>query len=189
MKPYRIAPPAEMPVSLSDIKSYTRIDFADDDAVLGALTAAAVDHLDGFHGVLGRCIVSQEWGVRVPSWELCLKLPFPDVSAASITYVDELGISQAVPPADYEVLQAHGHSMIRFNRSYVFPSLSCEIYEPISIAFTAGFGDASDVPAAIKLAISRLVAHWNLDREAVGDAALMPMAYWALIAPFRMVMP
>lgn len=187
MKPYRITPPVAGPVSLPDFKRHARVDFDDDDPVLEGLLAAAVDHLDGYHGVMGRCIVNQQWAVGFSAWELCLRLPFPDVSAAAIKYRDIAGDMQTVSSANYEIIQGHGYSIVRFKRGHDFPELSDDFWQPVLVEFTAGFGAPDDVPPAIKAAISQLAAHWYENREAVGKSAMMPLAYGMLIAPFRVV--
>lgn len=82
MIPTRVTPPVAPVVALPDLKAFLRITSGDDDAVLVALEAAAVAHLDGYRGVLGRCIGEQTWSL--PGAAGCdLRLPFPDISAVT----------------------------------------------------------------------------------------------------------
>ena len=55
----------------------------------------------------------------------------------------------------------------------------------MSIVFTAGYGGAADVPAPIKSAIGQTVT-WLYEHRG-GDAAPMPQAALALLAPYRAV--
>lgn len=75
--PYLVTPPASLPVSLSDMRAHLRVVATDDDADLDAKQEGAVAMLDGWGGVLGRCIMPQTWAIDVtgPGPHL---LPFPD---------------------------------------------------------------------------------------------------------------
>ena len=77
--PYLVTPPAELPVTLSEMKAHLRVVHADDDADIAAKQAGAVAMLDGWGGLLGRCIMPQTWAIDVtgPGPHL---LPFPDAS-------------------------------------------------------------------------------------------------------------
>lgn len=100
MKPVT-APTADL-VPLADMKVYLRVDHDDEDALIGDLTAAAVAYLDGWGGVLGRCIMPQTWAFDAVAGDV--ESPMPDVTAATQDSVDLLtdGTFIAVP-ADGEV--------------------------------------------------------------------------------------
>ena len=60
----------------------------------------------------------------------------------------------------------------------------------IEIDVTCGYGDAADVPEALRQAIRLLVAHWYENRGliAVGhEVAMLPQTVASLIAPYRVV--
>lgn len=59
------APPASPVVSVSDAKAALRITHDDEDALIGALVAAATQHLEGYGGVIKRALVTQSWRVAV----------------------------------------------------------------------------------------------------------------------------
>lgn len=74
----RVTPPTAPVVTLRDMKEHLRVTQDDQDLMIQSLTDAAVSHLDGWRGVLGRCIMPQTWSVtlnRAGSYEL----PFPDI--------------------------------------------------------------------------------------------------------------
>lgn len=82
MNPVRVTPPDGPVVGLEALKDHLRVVGTHDDAKIESLEAAAVAHLDGWRGVLGRCILPQEWAVEYPGagkW----RLPFPDVTEVS----------------------------------------------------------------------------------------------------------
>ena len=58
----RVIAPAEPVVALADVKADLRVDHSDPDSVIQAQIDPATSQLDGYSGVLGRCLVSQTWG-------------------------------------------------------------------------------------------------------------------------------
>jgi uncharacterized phiE125 gp8 family phage protein len=60
-KPIRTVAPASTPVSLSEAKAHLRVTSSAEDAVIQMYLDAAVSYLDGWAGVLGRCMVTQTW--------------------------------------------------------------------------------------------------------------------------------
>lgn len=180
--PVRVVPPAELPVSLDEFKRHLRVDFADDDALLNALLAAAVDYLDGWTGVLGRCMVTQQWRIARGVWFNPLALPFPGVTAASIVYADTAGTDQTIAASLYELVEDAGAARIEFKSGFAAPALQPDRADAIRVTLTAGYGAASAVPAALKLAVQMLAARWY---EAGAVDAARPAGIDDLIAPFR----
>ncbi|WP_413467788.1 head-tail connector protein [Mesorhizobium sp. B2-8-5] len=168
------------------------VDFTDDDELLGVLVQAATDHLDGWTGILGRCIVNQGWQQDFGCWPACrdLRLPFPDVASVVVKYSDPDDAEQTVSNTLYETLSDARGAFVRLRDNFGAPALNDQRSDPVRIGFTAGFGAADAVPSAVKIVIMMLAAHWYANREAVaiGDAvAPLPMAVDALIAPYRRV--
>lgn len=81
--PVRVTAPASPVVATADLKAHLRVDGTDSDPQIVALEAAAVAHLDGYRGVLGRCIAEQEWAVTYAA-PGTYRLPLPDVSAVEV---------------------------------------------------------------------------------------------------------
>ena len=95
MIPYLVTAPAALPVDLPGLKAHLRVAHDDDDADLAAKLAGVVARLDGWGGLLGRCIMPQVWAVDVqgPGPHI---LPFPDASAVSaVSGVDDLAVTVA----------------------------------------------------------------------------------------------
>lgn len=188
MRPKLITPPASSPVSLEELKLHLRIDHDDEDDLLQSYLDAAVSRLDGATGTLGRCLISQEWSQGFSQWSAELRLPFPDVSAAAITYFDSDDVSQAVSAADFEVLEGRSWTVIAFRDSFAEPSLSDTQLVPITVTLTAGYGgSSSDVPRPIRVAIMHAAAHWHSNREVAGDAGELPLNADRLLSPYRRV--
>ena len=91
--PYLVTPPASLPVTLAEMKAHLRVVHADDDADIAAKQAGAVAMLDGWGGILCRCIVPQTWAVDVMGAGPHL-LPFPDATEiAAESDGDALGVT------------------------------------------------------------------------------------------------
>jgi len=189
MKPVRVKAPAVLPVSLEELKQAARVDFADDDQILMTYLQAAVDHLDGYHGILGRAIINQDWRIWAHEWPVGgIVLPFGDVSQATFRYYDSNGLKQTLDAAFYELIEMATGAVIRFKPSFTAPLLDEDNYKSVEVTFTCGYGaDAASVPASIKVAIMLLATHWYENREAVTGRNLtrLPFAVDRLITPHR----
>lgn len=162
IRPVQTSAPAAEPVTLAEVKSHLRVDHEDDDTMIASLISGAVADLDGYAGVLGRCMVSQEWRQDFKEWDWRFRLPFPNVSAAAIAYQDADNATQAVAADQFEIIETHRGAEIVFKDAFQEPSTYDDVMAPISVTFTTGYGDAADVPDDIKVAIWLMV---ELDYE------------------------
>ena len=160
MKPVLVTPPAELPVTLEEAREVVRVDFDDDDASILSFLAAAVAHLDGYSGILGRCLVSQTWKQGFEAWAPCLRLPFPDVSSATVKYLDSIALEQTVDAGSYQLVEGVAGAEIVFSDDFTWPGLAADVVAPVRVEFVAGYGPADAVPEDIKLVIKALVRHW-----------------------------
>ena len=183
--PRLVTPPAELPVPLALAKEHIEVDFADRDLLIDGFLRAATARLDGYAGLLGRCLVSQDWQQDYACWR-DLRLPLPDVQAVRIDYVDEAGAGQTVEDTGFELVDEAAGPTIRFARGWPPPRLARTEY-PVRVTFTAGYGTADDVPWPIKGAILQHVATMFAYRETLADRAQPTGIYHELIAPYRRV--
>ncbi len=180
--------PTETPVSRTEAKVHLRVDGTDEDTLIDGLIAAAVAHLDGYTGILGRCMVTQTWRQDFDGFASTMRLPFPAAGITSIVSVDDEGTtSAAIDAANYELQADRLGSFVRFIGNYSFPGSLAET-RAVRVTFTAGYGLAAAVPASLRAAILLLVGHWYANREAVGETmAELPLAVAALVEPYRRV--
>jgi uncharacterized phiE125 gp8 family phage protein len=199
--PILVTAPAELPISLERLKSHLRIDDAvgvaedeasppgEEDDTLTALLAAAVSHLDGYTGILGRCIMLQTWEQEFDALTRCMRLPLPAINIVEVKCMT-LGGDQVVLSQALYSLQHDGRgSFVNFDGSTAV-DLGDGSAKSIAVRFTSGHANAADVPAAIKQALLLLVAHWYAHREAVVTGTIatsLPFAVEALIAPWRRI--
>lgn len=189
-RPIRTVPPAIEVVTLTEAKLHARIDHSDDDALVETLISAAHDHLDGWAGVLGRCMITQEWRQDFEGWPAsrCLRLPFPDVTEVAVTYYDADDVVRTVAPDEYELVESPHGAVVRLKPTFASPSLTDRRLARVSVTMLAGYGPSpADVPKALHVAMFLMVAHWYEQREAVSRSTMssVPHALDELIAPYR----
>lgn len=191
-----VTPPAVELVSLDELKAHLRYDAADQDAYIASCRAAALAHLDGYAGVLGRAMVQQTWRLyldRFPHGRIRLPLP-PLRDVEAITYVDGDGVTQTLAALDYtfldgeraEIWPAYGKS---------WPSTRCQP-RAVSIRFRCGWEPPAEgaawpsklqpAIAAIKLMVGDLFE--NRESGVVGTVSAEIKSYATianLLRPLR----
>lgn len=170
MRLTRITPPATLPVALSLAKLHCRVDGSQEDDLIQLALEGAVSWLDGWGGVLGRCLIEQGWQADLGRCDGHVPLPFGD--ARNIEVVSDTGAA----------VQFRAQTM--HSRVWVTPEYPWR--RSLSIRFTAGYGpDPEDVPPALRSAILLLTAflYDNRGSAPVGD---LPREVASLIAPFRL---
>ena len=172
--PILVTAPTQRVVTVSELKAHLRVDHSDDDALIEGLEAAAVAHLDGWTGVLGRPIRSQQWRQEFTSSERA-RLAMPDVTEITVEAFDAAG--DAVTVASTLMADYRGHWV--------------EIvggHDKARVTYTCGM-KATQIPAA-QMAVKLLVGHWYENRETVALGASpqsMPFAVDALVTAMRWV--
>jgi uncharacterized phiE125 gp8 family phage protein len=172
-----VAPPALL--TLGEAKAHLRVDHDDEDFHIEGLIAGAVAWMDGWQGVLGRCILTQTWAIRTDGLR-SMRLPFPDVQSATVSYLDAAGASQTVDPANYRVTTIDGAGRLILANDFAVPTVLAGREDAVTVTAVYGFTVA---PPPLKVAALMLVAHWHHNREGAGDDVPAPVK--ALIAPFR----
>ncbi|KPL55478.1 hypothetical protein ABB55_27260 [Prosthecomicrobium hirschii] len=164
-------PPSEYPVTLAEAKDHLRIDWDSENAALERLIKAATAKLDGRGGLLGRALVSQSWRLVLdafPAGGIVVPLP-PCQSVDAITYLDASGDEQ--PLTGFRAYGIGGE-----DRVTILPAadaswpVTTELPGAVVVEFTAGYGDAADVPEPIREAILSEVANRFRERESTSAA-------------------
>lgn len=189
--PVLVTPPAanDPIITTAEAKVHLRVDGSDEDALIASLVSAATAHLDGWSGILGRCLVTQTW--RQDFDAFCPRLRLPLI-AATITelraFADDDDTGSVVTASNYELLEDALGSYVRFADDYSFPS-SVRETRGVRVTFAAGYGAATAVPASIKAAMLLMIGHWYKNREAVTETSAvdLPYAVDALIATYRRI--
>lgn len=171
-------PPAEEPVSLAEVRAHLKLDTADDDALLPRLIAAARVRAE-WHS--GRAFITQGWTLhldRVPC-DCMIAIPLPPlIAVTALTVFARDGGATVLDPAFYRVDRAASR-LVLGRDAPANPS------DAVAVAFSAGYGAATDVPAPIRQAILALVAELYEHRGETADE--LPRAALALLAPYRVL--
>ena len=95
-------PPAYLPLTLAEAKLHLRVDGTDEDTLIPALIAAAVDTCQQ---LTGRSLMAQAWKLTVDDFADEIQLPWPQVQAVqSVQYKDEDGATQTLANTVYELV-------------------------------------------------------------------------------------
>jgi uncharacterized phiE125 gp8 family phage protein len=190
LRPVLVTAAAAPLLTTAEAKQWCRVDHDDEDQLFPALIAAAEDRLDGWTGILGRCLVHQTWRQDFPGWPADgeLRLPFPDVSATGLTvkYSDADDAEQTLAASQYELLEDATGALLRLRSGFSSPALYDDRCDPVRVQFVAGYGAvASAVPQALRTAALMMVAHWYANREALASAiAETPNGVGAIVSPY-----
>jgi uncharacterized phiE125 gp8 family phage protein len=178
-------PPAIEPVSLADAKAHLRIAHADEDALISTLVIAARQHIEGATGLK---LLTQAWSIFADRWPEGSSVKLMIAPLAAVTSVKVYGeddVAAAIDPAHYFLDRASRPPRLALRSGRVWP-LPGRIANGIEIAVSAGFGPAvTDVPAALRQACLKLVAHWYAFRGDDEGTRNLPPAITAMLSPYR----
>ncbi len=164
--------PAELPLSIDDLKLHLRLTDTTNDAEVMGYLRAVVSRLDGAGGILNRPLITQTWIWKFgsfPSWAIRLPLP-PAQSVTSIVYIDEDGDEQTLSASKYKFLNANtvaNPGLITPAYGEVWPTTRHE-GEAVTVTWVCGYGLREAVPEMTRHLIKILVADAFRQREALG---------------------
>lgn len=189
---------AEEPVSLSEAKLHLRVDVSDEDTLISSLITAGREAAENF---TNRSLVAQTWDWTPTTSEfapfvsgLPLDVPKPPLSTVThIKYLDPDGVETTFSSSDYIVSAPdEGNGQIALDDGAEWPETQ-DVINNVRIRFVSGFGDADDVPEALKVAIKEIVGNLFANRESVivtgrGQAVVeLPQSAVWLMMPYREV--
>lgn len=169
--PTLVTAPTTKPVTVPEVKRHCRVSstVVTDDELLSHLIDVAVEHFDGYQGILGRCLITQTWKQTFDYFHDIMRLPFPAQGITSVKYLDAEGVEQTLDTSYYDLRHDGLSSFVQRERSLLWPTIKLEP-EAVRITFTAGFGSASEVPAPVRQAI--LLSVGSLYSQTREDAGL-----------------
>ena len=201
-----VTAPTQEPVTLVEAKAHLRVDFADDDALITSLIAAARQAAET---LTGRQLTTARWkqvldcfpggalmgfGVDRPfslPGHAILIAKAPLQSVVSIEYLDMGGVLQTLAAPTYTVDAACEPARITPVFGQVWP-VSLPQIGAVSVTFDAGYGGPSLVPDGIKAWIKIRVGSLYAHREEVAvtgrGQGIVPLPFIdGLLDPFRVI--
>ncbi|MBA4797025.1 MAG: hypothetical protein H2043_06455 [Rhizobiales bacterium] len=184
--PERVAASATLPISVEDVKQALRVDGDDVNGEIERLIRAAVEHYEGWDGVLGISIAEQSWRQDYSRFSSVMFLDVGPVrSVSSIVYRDAQGQESTVAEENYSLRSSGGgRSYVRFASGFSAPSSLDEV-APISIQYVSGWTEA-EIPQDIKTAITVRVQKY-LDEAAQENWSFLDRAERDLTSRYRPV--
>lgn len=196
-RPVLVTAPAVRPVTLDEMKIALRIAERDaddnvmpheDDDLIEDEIQSAVDHYEGWTGILGIVLSEQTWRQSFDGFSGCLKLPLGPVSSITeARYRNAAGQMSTIAESEYALdVSASGEASIRFRNAYQRPS---DLYESaaLQVDYLAGWpvvDGKSTVPADIKTAI-KIRVQLAYDESARAGAENLSRVEDALIGKYR----
>ena len=171
-------PPATEPVTLAQAKAWLRVESGnDEDDLIAALIPAARARAE-WH--TGRAFVTQGWTLWLDRAAPRIDIPLAPLQAVTaVTLYAPDGTATVLDGGDYTVDLAGSRLALKAMPQNLRP------LNAVAIAFTAGYGEAGDVPPPIGQAILQIVA--SLYEHRGGEPAPTPESALALLAPYRLL--
>lgn len=156
--------PTVDPLSITEVKLHLRVDFADDDVLIGLLITAVRQYCEH---LTARSLCTQKWALVMDcfpgslgyasNWGQPNSLPGnavllekgPVQSIDSITYIDMASATQTMASSDYVADMSGQLTRITPRFGKIWPIALPQIASA-TINFTAGYGVAAAVPEGLK---------------------------------------
>lgn len=169
-----ITPPESEPVTLAELKLFTRVDFDEDDALITSLGIAAREFVEI---ATGRALMTQTLELVRPCFPLdALSLPrSPIQNITSVTYLDRSGDEGTlVLDTDYYLDLDSAPAVLSPSRYW---PATADRSNAVRIRYVAGYETAEEVPHTLKTVICALVAHWYDNREPTNRSGAAELPY------------
>lgn len=187
-----ISGPSVEPLGLDDARAFLRLDGHDEDALVSSLCTAARQWAERH---TKRGFIDQVWRLTLdgnmpflggawPSDRALDLLGAPLISVSQVVSYDQDGNAHVWDPGDYalDVTGTSGRLLLKDGNSWL---VGGRRFASLAVDYHVGYGtSASDVPEAIRMALSQIVAAWFQTRGALSGA--IPESALAILAPYRL---
>lgn len=182
------AQPAAEPVSLTEAKTYLRVDGSAEDSLITSLLLTARTEVEQ---ICRRKLITQTVRCDIREWEQEIQLPFPPLaSVTTVKYYDGSNVLQTLSSSYYVVETLSDVGMISLAYGYTWPTVYERPY-PIQITYQAGYGSgATHVPEPLRQAILIATAEMYEHREENEESRFTELkTFQRLMAPYRVYLP
>lgn len=175
--------PLEEPITLEEAKSYLKVDFEEDDTLITTLIKAVRKASEKYTGL---SFVTRTITLYAENWSSLDELPYgPHQSVTSVVRLAYDNTETTLTTDDYYL---KGLAFLSVNVGRVWRLSEGRCNNRLRIVYEAGFGEASDVPEDIKLAILKEVAelYENRENSLIGTiVANLSTTTQSLLYPFK----
>lgn len=163
----RLTAPSQV-MLIDEVKKDLLITHSEHDEKLEKLIRRAETYIDGYTGILGKAMLTQQWQMTATGFSPKMNLRLgPLQQVDEITYFDGADLEQTLAPAVYAAHDGLTGPYVKLKTGQTFPATYVRD-DAVTIKFTVGYTDRTLVPDNIKAAISLLVGFWNENTEAAG---------------------
>lgn len=163
------APAAAPVISVDEIKAQVRQDLPDEDVLIAGLANAASEAVQR---LTGKALVTQGWDWKIARPDGRLTLPLSPIQAiTSLAYFDGDDVVQALDVNEFYFVSSDDVAILELKSASAWPVMA-DRPDALTVAFTAGFGAATTIPADLRQAALMLAAHWYENREAASARSL-----------------
>jgi uncharacterized phiE125 gp8 family phage protein len=185
MTPLLMTGPVIEPISLTEMKTYLRVDTNDDDGLINAFITAARLLIEASSR---RVFISQTWRLVLDQWpkDGFIRVPVsPLIQIVAARVFNASGIASTVALSSLEANSLSDPPQI----AIVGPVMvTGRARSGVEIDISCGYGSAiGNIPEPLRQAIRLLVARWYDNRGDImhPHAATLPPDIAALVAPYR----
>ena len=184
MRFYVYTAPSVEPITVSEVKTFARIDGSDEDTLIGTFITAARQACEQF---LRRAILEQTIRCKFDFWpDYPIELPRPPViSITQVGTVDESGTVTVYDASSYYLITDDMVPRLAIRQTSNVPQNSDRDYAGYIIDYKAGYGStAASVPEQIKTGLKL----WTTDiyeNRVVRETP--PPEAWAVLNPYRVI--
>lgn len=173
-----VTAPVGLPVTVDNVKAQARITYSDaaQDELLSLYLQTAVNYATRR---LARPLMTSTWKYCCDAFPCRGPLELPLAPATSVThvkYVGDDGLQQVWDADEYVVDVASEPARLCPVFGGAWPVIQPTL-NAVEVQFVAGYGNATSVPAEIKLAVIMLAAHYWENREATADVKLLSVPF------------
>lgn len=145
-----ITAPAELPVTVDELKIHFSILTTGDELLLGTLLKKAVEVAET---MTTKRLITQTWEYTMDFLPPHIVMPYaPLQSITSIKYIDTNGTEQTLASNKYKVDNVSIPGRVYPAYGVVWPMVRSEI-NSVTVRFVCGYASSNDVPSDIKSAI------------------------------------
>lgn len=189
-RPVLVTPSELLPIAVEEVKQALRIDHSDDDIVIDRLIRSAVDHYEGWNGILGIVLVEQTWRQDFDSFNGCMHLPLGPVrDIVSVKWRNRQGQMATVSPDDYTLrTDGGGRSFVRLGSGYSRPGDLADS-AAVQVEYVAGWlvvDGTATVPHDLRTAII-LRVQLSYDEAAENNSENVERIEGSLISKYRRI--
>lgn len=162
--------PASEPFTTATVKEWLKVDYTDDDTLIGSLITAARQYVENYTGLKLFTQTVQEVWDELPltdenynhfggfslSW-------WPVQSITTFAYVDESGDPQTITSANYDADLVSRPARMSSTYGVAWPVTRDEM-KAVTVTYVAGYAATTDIPDDIKVAMRLIIADWYDNR-------------------------